>query len=82
MEKFIKIAEEKATTMGHIKREDLSKSEVIIPDEDYYSRTMQDIAPLFDAVISNRVENFRLASIRDVLTAELISGRTAIIGEE
>lgn len=80
LEKFIKIAEEKATTMGHIKREDISKSEVIIPNEEHYNQTGADIAPLYDMVINNRVESFRLASIRDALTTELIAGRTELLG--
>ena len=80
LEKFIKIAEEKATTMGHIKREDLSKSEVIILNEEHYNQTGADIAPLYDMVINNRVESFRLASIRDALTTELIAGRTELLG--
>lgn len=32
--RFVAIAADKATTMGHIKREDLAKAEVIIPDVD------------------------------------------------
>ena len=41
LEKFIAIAKDKATTMGHIKREELKKSLVLIPDEKSYNKISQ-----------------------------------------
>lgn len=42
--RFIAIAADKATTMGHIKREELAKAEVLIPcEEDYTSLTSEPL---------------------------------------
>lgn len=74
LQKFIAIAADMATTMGHIKREELEKAKVIIPPRSEYERIGSLLAPMFDLVISNRIENRRLASLRDELLPKLMSG--------
>ncbi|RHU54075.1 restriction endonuclease subunit S [Coprococcus sp. TF11-13] len=74
LDRFIAVAADKATTMGHIKREELSKAEVLIPDSDSYKRIGEVLGPLYDIIISNRVENRRLATLRDELLPMLMSG--------
>lgn len=74
LQKFIAIAADMATTMGHIKREELEKAKVIIPPHSEYERIGSLLAPIYDLVISNRIENRRLASIRDSLLPKLMSG--------
>ena len=74
LQKFIAIASDMATTMGHIKREELSKSDVLIPNEEDYIRIGSILQPLYDIIISNRIENRKLASIRDSLLPQLMSG--------
>lgn len=74
LDRFIAVAADKATTMGHIKREELSKAEVLIPDSDSYKRIGEILGPLYDMIISNRVENRRLATLRDELLPMLMSG--------
>lgn len=75
LDRFIAVAADKATTMGHIKREELSKAEVLIPDSDSYKRIGEVLGPLYDMIISNRVENKRLATLRDELLPMLMSGK-------
>ena len=72
--KFIRIAKDKAVTMGHIKRGDLESSEVIIPSAQILDKMDNIIAPIFDAIISRRVENRTLASLRDTLLPKLMNG--------
>lgn len=74
LNRFIAIAADKATTMGHIKRDELSKSEVLIPDEANYKRIGSLLQPIYDLIISNRIENKKLAEIRDILLPKLMSG--------
>ena len=74
LQKFIAIAADMATTMGHIKREELAKAEVLIPSEYDYERIGRLLAPIYDLVISNRIENRKLASLRDELLPRLMSG--------
>ena len=75
LQKFVAIAVDMATTMGHIKREELSKAEVLIPSQSEYDRIGGLLAPLYDLVIANRIENRKLASLRDELLPQLMSGQ-------
>jgi len=74
LQKFIAIAADMATTMGHIKREELAKSEVYIPTSEEYSRIGKILSPIYDLIIANRIENKRLADLRDTLLPKLMSG--------
>lgn len=74
LDRFIFLAADKATTMGHIKREELDKAEVFIPDDKTYSKLTMTLSPIIDTIINNRVENRRLSEIRDNLLPELMSG--------
>ena len=75
LQKFAAIAADMATTMGHIKREELAKAEVLIPSQSDYDRIGGILAPLYDLVITNRIENRRLTSLRDELLPQLMSGQ-------
>ena len=60
--------------MGHIKRDELSKAEVLIPNEADYNRIGALVQPIYDLIISNRIENKKLASLRDIILPKLMSG--------
>lgn len=75
LDRFIRIAKDKAVTMGHIKRGDLGKAEVIIPDDAFMMEFNNEIAPLISEYIERRVENRKLQSLRDSLLPELMSGQ-------
>ena len=72
--KFIRIAKDKAVTMGHIKRGDLEVSEVLIPDEKSFAEMDKMMSPIFKAIVVNRIENRRLATLRDTLLPKLRNG--------
>ena len=74
LDRFIAVAADKATTMGHIKREELAKAEVLIPSRDDYVRIGEVLSPIYDMIISNRVANRKLAALRDELLPKLMSG--------
>ena len=74
LDRFIAIAADKATTMGHIKREELSKAEVLIPSEESYMEISSIMQPIFELMISNRIEARKLAALRDELLPKLMSG--------
>jgi type I restriction enzyme S subunit len=74
LDRFIAVAADKATTMGHIKRDELSKAEVLIPNEADYKRIETLLQPIFDLIIANRIENKKLAETRDALLPKLMSG--------
>ena len=79
LQKFIAIAADMATTMGHIKREELAKSAVYIPTLEEYSRIGKILSPIYDLIIANRIENKRLADLRDTLLPKLMSGELDVL---
>ena len=74
LNKFVAVAADKATTMGHIKRDELEKAEVVIPSSIDYQKIGKVLSPIYDLIIQNRIENTRLAAIRDALLPKLMSG--------
>lgn len=74
LDRFIAVAADKATTMGHIKRDELAKAEVLIPNEADYNRIGALLQPIYEMIISNRIENKKLASTRDTLLPKLMNG--------
>ena len=74
LDRFVAVAADKDTTMGHIKRDELSKAEVLIPNKDDYQRIGNLLQPIYDLIISNRIENKKLAQTRDMLLLKLMSG--------
>ena len=72
--RFVAIAADKATTMGHIKREELANAEVVIPDSGSVERIGGVLQPMYDLIISNRIENHKLAMLRDTILPQLMSG--------
>lgn len=78
LDRFIAVAADKATTMGHIKRDELSKAAVLIPTEADYKRIEALLQPIYDLIIANRIENKKLAETRDTLLPKLMSGEIDI----
>ena len=74
LDRFIAVAADKATTMGHIKREELAKAEVLIPNNKDYDRIGALFQPIYDLIIANRIENKKLAKTRDTLLPKLMTG--------
>ena len=71
---FIHEASAKATTMGHITRDRLSKAICVIPDEHTYKMVGNLIEPILDTIIANRLENKKLIELRESVLPKLMSG--------
>ena len=71
---FQQIAQAKAVTMGHIKREHLKQAVCAVPDVVLLESLGETIAPLLDKAIAVRLENRTLVELRDKLLPQLISG--------
>jgi len=78
LDNFIRIAKDKAVTMGHIKRGELDKAKVVIPDNDNLARIDALMEPIFNQIISNELESRRLATLRDTLLPKLMSGEIKV----
>ncbi len=74
LDRFIFLAADKATTMGHIKREELDKAEVCIPSDADYQKISFVLKPLIDRLIANKIENRTLSTLREELLPNLMSG--------
>lgn len=74
LQEFIKMAADRATTMGHIKRDALEKARVMIPNQEDYNCVGKLLQPLYDAIITKRIENRKLAVLCDTLLPRLMSG--------
>ncbi len=76
LEKFIRIASDKATTMGHIQRKHLSESMVLIPSE--LESLNKLFEPLVDKYVLNGVEIESLKKQRDLLLPKLMTGKIRV----
>ncbi|MGR1083809.1 hypothetical protein ACUYFE_07255 [Olegusella massiliensis] len=74
MDRFIMLAKDRATTMGHIKRSALAESEVLIPPAEQLEVLTQKMQPIVDELIVNKVQSHKLADLRDTLLPRLMSG--------
>lgn len=77
---FQGIAADKATTMGHIKREHLRQAELALPPEPVLKYATQHIAPIYARLLANERESLRLAATRDALLPQLLSGEVRLAG--
>lgn len=78
LDRFDRIAKSKATTMGHIKRKDLSDSKVLVPSDKMYLKAAQHQKYLFEKMKFLKVEMKRLEKIRDSLLPKLMSGKIRV----
>lgn len=74
MRKFIALAKDRATTMGHIKRSALAESEAFVPDAQRMNELKAVFEPLVSQMISAKVESRKLEELRDALLPKLMSG--------
>jgi type I restriction enzyme S subunit len=75
---FQGIAADKATTMGHIKREHLSQAELVLPPKELLDVADKVISPLYNRIHQNERESIILSDIRDMLLPELLSGEIRV----
>lgn len=72
--RFVMLAKDRATTMGHIKRSALAESSVVVPPARILEQQTKLMQPIVDEIVSNMVENRQLALLRDALLPKLMSG--------
>lgn len=75
---FIRIAESKAVTMGHIKRSHLKEAKCVIPGNELLEFGKQHIEPLLAQALQQNLESRNLAELRDTLLPKLISGEIGL----
>lgn len=63
-----------ATTVIHIGKKDFDAFELVLPDETTLSNFESITAPMIDNIVNNRLQNKRLAALRDTILPKLMSG--------
>ena len=72
---FVKIAEARKTTMGHITQDHLNFSRIAIPPADVLKRFEERMKPIHKQMIKLNQENRQLSSLRDYLLPLLMNGQ-------
>jgi type I restriction enzyme S subunit len=75
---FRRIAQAKATTMGHIQRHHLTRALVAVPPPEVLSKADALIAPLLEKQVENNLEIRILSQLRDTLLPKLLSGEIRV----
>lgn len=75
---FQRIAQAKATTMGHIQRHHLTQALAVIPPRDVLDAAGRVFEPLLERWLANAVEARTLAVLRDLLLPKLLSGEIRV----
>ena len=75
---FRDIANDKATTMGHIQRHHLSDAKIKLPESKQIQQYDKLVDPLFRKLLQNREQIHKLKSVRDTLLPKLMSGQVRV----
>lgn len=78
LEQFIRIAADRATTMGHIKRSNLTEAKVLVPDDSTLKVMGYTLESLVCKFIENNIESKSLVDLRDSLLPKLMSGEIRV----
>ena len=69
-----------ATTVIHIGKKDFDAFEIVLPDEATLDSFDSITAPIIEQIVNNRLQNKRLAVLRDTLLPKLMSGELDVSG--
>jgi type I restriction enzyme S subunit len=75
---FRDIANDKATTMGHIQRHHLSDAKIKLPDFSCIPQYDKIIDPIFSKLLQNKEQINKLKSLRDSLLPKLMTGQVRV----
>jgi type I restriction enzyme S subunit len=75
---FQGVAADKATTMGHIKREHLSQFDVALPPTKLIIAASRVIQPIYDRMHKSERQTLFLSALRDTLLPKLLSGKLPV----
>lgn len=78
LQEFKGIADDKATTMGHIQRHHLSDARVIVPPKEVLQKMDETVNPIFQKIKFNTQQIRTLTQLRDTLLPKLMSGEVKV----
>ena len=77
---FQRIAADKATTMGHIRRHHLTDALCVVPPDHVIAQVSGVLGGLLEREIVNEIATRTLATLRDALLPKLVSGELRVNG--
>ena len=75
---FIKIAEARKTTMGHITTDHLEQSRIVLPPAKIVQAFSEIVAPIHEKIGQCQKENRELIKLRDWLLPMLMNGQASV----
>lgn len=80
---FVRIAEARKTTMGHITTDHLEQSKIVIPPTELINKYTEKVKDIYKQMILCKQENLSLANLRDFLLPMLMNGQiTVMVSDE
>lgn len=79
LDNFIAIAQEHATTMGHIKRADLDEAMCLVANIEELDKMSEKFNPIMEKIEINQKQIQTLENLRDTLLPKLLSGEIKVI---
>ena len=67
-----------ATTVIHIGKKDFDKFRILLPSEEIMTKFDELTDPIIDQIVTNRLENIRLSTLRDTLLPKLMNGEIEV----
>jgi type I restriction enzyme S subunit len=74
LREFQHIAADKKTTMGHIKRKDLTDAKVKIPSAEEFTQLDTILSPMIQQILNSGIESKQLTQLRNILLPKLLAG--------
>lgn len=65
---------EVATTVIHIGKQDFDSFKLSLPSENILNKFDEIVSPMYEQIVANKIENKRLAALRDTLLPKLMNG--------
>lgn len=77
---FIRMAEARKTTMGHITKEHLAQSKIVIPPSEIETKYAEEVKCIYARIVNVNKMLHKYVSLRDWLSPLLMSGQVRIRG--
>ena len=72
------MAELRKTTMGHITKDHLKQSRIVIPKIEIIEKLEKTMEPILEKLVINKEEKQKLAELRDWLLPMLMNGQVKV----
>ena len=76
------MAETRKTTMGHITKDHLKQSNIVLPPKELTLALQNKLEPIFTKKLNNDLQNQQLTELRDWLLPMLMNGQVTVTETE